>query len=103
MSLSVCIIDTKLPELPPYRYIRLYTSVFKTSDHPASIRKQVLITAMPVMHAPASPPVVSPGRYYHPQGSEVDLFLHASQNRLPVLIKGPTGCGKTRFVEHMAE
>lgn len=55
------------------------------------------------MNAPASSPVMSPGRYYQPQGSEVDLFLHASQNRLPVLIKGPTGCGKTRFVEHMAE
>src|SRR5690606_17707382 len=63
----------------------------------------MLNTGMPVMNAPASSPVVSPGRYYQPQGSEVDLFLHASQNRLPVLIKGPTGCGKTRFVEHMAE
>lgn len=41
--------------------------------------------------------------YYQPHGGEVELFLHASQNQLPVLIKGPTGCGKTRFVEHMAE
>ena len=43
------------------------------------------------------------GPYYQAQGSEVELFMHASQNQLPVLIKGPTGCGKTRFVEHMAE
>ncbi len=41
--------------------------------------------------------------YYEPQGNEVDLFTHAYQNNLPVLIKGPTGCGKTRFIAAMAE
>lgn len=40
--------------------------------------------------------------YYAAQAQEVALFTHAFQQRLPVLIKGPTGCGKTRFVEHMA-
>jgi len=40
--------------------------------------------------------------YYRPQGNEVVLFEHAWNNRLPVLIKGPTGCGKSRFVRHMA-
>ncbi len=40
--------------------------------------------------------------FYRPQGNEVALFEHAWNNRLPVLIKGPTGCGKTRFVRHMA-
>jgi nitric oxide reductase NorQ protein len=40
--------------------------------------------------------------YYEPQGNEVALFEHAFRHRLPVLIKGPTGCGKTRFVTHMA-
>jgi nitric oxide reductase NorQ protein len=40
--------------------------------------------------------------YYHPVGNEVGLFGAAYANRLPVLLKGPTGCGKTRFVEHMA-
>nr|MBP7489548.1 CbbQ/NirQ/NorQ/GpvN family protein [Azospira sp.] len=33
---------------------------------------------------------------------EVEIFEHAWKNRLPLLIKGPTGCGKTRFVAHMA-
>lgn len=37
-----------------------------------------------------------------PVADEVDLFTEAYRNRLPVLLKGPTGCGKTRFVEHMA-
>jgi len=40
--------------------------------------------------------------YYAAQGSECQLFEHAWQQQLPLLIKGPTGCGKTRFVEHMA-
>ncbi len=40
--------------------------------------------------------------YYQPQGNEVALYEAAYRNRLPVLLKGPTGCGKTRFMEHMA-
>ena len=39
---------------------------------------------------------------YLPQNNEIEIFKHAVDNRLPVLIKGPTGCGKTRFVESMA-
>ena len=40
--------------------------------------------------------------FYKSFGNEVTLFEQAYQNQLPVLIKGPTGCGKTRFVAHMA-
>ncbi len=40
--------------------------------------------------------------YYLPLADEVDLFFAAYEQRLPVLLKGPTGCGKTRFVEYMA-
>ncbi len=40
--------------------------------------------------------------FYLPQGNEITLFEHAWRNQLPVMIKGPTGCGKTRFIEHMA-
>jgi nitric oxide reductase NorQ protein len=40
--------------------------------------------------------------FYAEQAGEVALFEHAFRQQLPVLIKGPTGCGKTRFVEHMA-
>jgi len=39
--------------------------------------------------------------YYLPVGNEVAEFEAAYASRLPVLLKGPTGCGKTRFVEHM--
>src|SRR3954462_14654672 len=40
--------------------------------------------------------------YYLPSGDEVETFLACHERRLPVLLKGPTGCGKTRFVAHMA-
>jgi nitric oxide reductase NorQ protein len=40
--------------------------------------------------------------FYRPIGDEGDVFEHAYRNRLPLLLKGPTGCGKTRFVAHMA-
>jgi nitric oxide reductase NorQ protein len=40
--------------------------------------------------------------YYRPVADEVAVFEAAWQSRLPVMLKGPTGCGKTRFVEHMA-
>jgi nitric oxide reductase NorQ protein len=42
------------------------------------------------------------GPYYLPQGRERELFELAWRNRLPLLLKGPTGCGKTRLVAHMA-
>ncbi len=40
--------------------------------------------------------------FYLSTGNEVALFEHAHRHRLPVLIKGPTGCGKTRFIRYMA-
>ena len=40
--------------------------------------------------------------YYLPVGDEVSIFAAAWAARLPILLKGPTGCGKTRFVEYMA-
>jgi len=40
--------------------------------------------------------------YYLPLGNEVALFEAAYHAKLPVLLKGPTGCGKTRFVEYMS-
>jgi nitric oxide reductase NorQ protein len=40
--------------------------------------------------------------FYLPIRNEVEIFTAAYQAKLPVLLKGPTGCGKTRFVEHMA-
>ena len=40
--------------------------------------------------------------YYAAQGDEVAIFETAWRNQLPVLLKGPTGCGKTRFMEYMA-
>jgi len=41
--------------------------------------------------------------YYKAQDNEEELFAAAAAMDLPVLIKGPTGCGKTRFIEYMGE
>ena len=40
--------------------------------------------------------------YYRAIGDEVRLFEAAYADRMPLMLKGPTGCGKTRFIEHMA-
>lgn len=40
--------------------------------------------------------------YYRPVADEVELFAAAYAARMPMMLKGPTGCGKTRFVEYMA-
>jgi nitric oxide reductase NorQ protein len=47
-------------------------------------------------------PVSGDEPFYVPQGNEIELFEAAYRKRLPVMLKGPTGCGKTRFVEYMA-
>jgi nitric oxide reductase NorQ protein len=54
----------------------------------------------PVLQAVEGPVAEIPA--YVPSGNECALFEHAWSHRLPVLLKGPTGCGKTRFVAHMA-
>jgi nitric oxide reductase NorQ protein len=40
--------------------------------------------------------------YYRPIGNEVGLYAAAYARRMPMMLKGPTGCGKTRFIEYMA-
>jgi len=46
--------------------------------------------------------VVKDEPYYEAIANEIEVFESAYQNQLPVLLKGPTGCGKTRFMEHMS-
>lgn len=40
--------------------------------------------------------------WYHPVGNELEVFHHCARTGLPLMLKGPTGCGKSRLVEHMA-
>jgi len=49
-----------------------------------------------VRYPPDDPP------YYVATGEEIEIFSMCHERGLPVMLKGPTGCGKTRFVEHMA-
>ena len=41
--------------------------------------------------------------FYQEIGREVEIFKACFENRLPLLIKGPTGCGKSQFVAAMAQ
>ncbi|MDA8093063.1 MAG: AAA family ATPase [Betaproteobacteria bacterium] len=48
------------------------------------------------------PPSDADFPYYESQGTEIAIFEAAYKKRLPVMLKGPAGCGKTRFLEYMA-
>lgn len=58
------------------------------------------------VHSPLGDPLadyrVRQEPYYRPAGNEKALYEQAYHYRMPLILKGPTGCGKTRFVEHMA-
>lgn len=54
------------------------------------------------MNSPEKIPAVSAAPFYQAVANEEELFEQAWRHGMPVLIKGPTGCGKTRFVQHMA-
>ena len=60
------------------------------------VDRETPITHDGVRHPGAEAP------YYVPTGDEVEIFAMCHQRSLPVMLKGRTGCGKTRFVEHMA-
>lgn len=51
---------------------------------------------------PDGAPTTAAAPYYRTVGSERDVLRRACEQRLPVLLKGPTGCGKSRLVEAMA-
>lgn len=46
--------------------------------------------------------IVKDEPYYRAVGKEVEMYEAAYDARMPVMLKGPTGCGKSRFVEYMA-
>ena len=63
------------------------------------------MTTTPTLQREASTAAQAPSSglpFYAEQGDECALFAQCHAQQLPLLIKGPTGCGKTRFVEHMA-
>ena len=49
-----------------------------------------------------NPYLIGTEPFYLRTGDEIRMFEAAAAARLPIMLKGPTGCGKTRFVEHMA-
>ena len=64
----------------------------KTLKHNSEINSQIIMES----NAEHSKP------FYKPIAKEIEVFEHSYINKLPILLKGPTGSGKTRFVEFMA-
>jgi nitric oxide reductase NorQ protein len=58
--------------------------------------------APPAREVAGDAPATGREPYYVAAADEIRIFEHCHRHRLSVLLKGPTGCGKTRFVEHMA-
>jgi nitric oxide reductase NorQ protein len=75
-----------------------YNGVFGDVDGPARPHKERLMDPEEIMDSFR----LDTRPNYIPQGNEEELFTHAFRQRVPLILKGPTGCGKTRFVEHMA-
>jgi nitric oxide reductase NorQ protein len=57
---------------------------------------------MQIMTPEAGEFTIAEAPFYRPVAGEVDLFGHAHAAQIPLILKGPTGCGKTRFVSYMA-
>ena len=66
------------------------------ANDPRMFQPSAQLTSEGLLERPSQEP------FYLPIGHEVALFEAAYQRRLPVMLKGPTGCGKTRFVRYMA-
>ena len=62
----------------------------------------VTLSAMRVLTASEDDFQITEPPFYLPVESEVEIFESAWKNRIPAILKGPTGCGKTRFVSYMA-
>lgn len=60
------------------------------------------MTAQTYIAGTDADPTIADNPFYLPIGNELDVFDAAFHAGLPVMLKGPTGCGKTRLVEHMA-
>ncbi|PKO73663.1 MAG: AAA family ATPase [Betaproteobacteria bacterium HGW-Betaproteobacteria-17] len=54
------------------------------------------------MQSPLHDHLIQSEPFYQPSGQEVECYERAYRHRMPLMLKGPTGCGKTRFVEYMA-
>ena len=71
----------------------LFVIVFEMTSRVTSLRERAL---QPEARLIEKEP------YYEPLGSEIALFEAAYASQIPALLKGPTGCGKSRFMEYMA-
>ena len=72
----------------------------KSNTH-TSLQETTIIQPDSLEH-PSAARTIEAEPYYESVGDEIALFEAAYATQIPVILKGPTGCGKTRFIEHMA-
>lgn len=60
------------------------------------------VTPLTAKSLPTEARIIEQEPYYEAVGAEIALFECAYESQIPILLKGPTGCGKTRFMEYMA-
>ena len=60
------------------------------------------VTPLTAKSLPTEAHIIEQEPYYEAVGAEIALFECAYESQIPILLKGPTGCGKTRFMEYMA-
>src|SRR4051794_40117070 len=96
-GMSVGVLDFRSKRLHPV----LYTFMTATSDRSGSSSSpNGAPSTLPHGEGVRVPPRDAP--YYVPLANEIEIFERCHQRGLPVMLKGPTGSGKTRFVEHMS-
>jgi len=90
-------------------HIRSYVPRREAAARPSGFSVQTSVRRAAEVHPAAAPAGgalehfrVRAQPYYRPVADEVELFEAAYSVRMPIMLKGPTGCGKTRFVEFMA-
>jgi len=86
-------------------FMRTYSPRQEALAREAAAQRQAAASTRPA--STASDDILAPYRvpnepYYRPVADEVELYEAAYSVRMPMMLKGPTGCGKTRFVEYMA-
>lgn len=77
-------------------------TVYVNNEKQKDVRVEVDNPVAPHQETSLDSYLVGKEPFYISLNGEKEMFTHAAANKLPVMLKGPTGCGKTRFLEHMA-
>lgn len=93
---------TPIQRQPTQIYIRPKVTVFVNEKKQTNVRVEVEEEFQEKQENPLEGYLIRKEPYYEAIAKEKKLFETSFKSKLPLMLKGPTGCGKTRFIEHMA-